>query len=336
MGKGAPKAPDPWETAAAQGQWNSFTAQQQQLLNMVDQITPWGTLTYDQIGTTKLVGPDGKTYKIPRYLATQELSPGQQAIFERTQAAQQNLADIAQEQSEWLKGYLNEPFEFTNRDAETWAWDLASPRILQQQEQSEQALRTRLLNMGLRPGTTAWDAEMTRHSQANNDQLNQLALTGRQMAFNEALAMRNQPLNELIGLMSGTQVQNPNATYAQVPQATVANVPYSDMVWKNYNAELQAYNSSMNALGGLFGLGASFLFSDRRLKRDIKRIGETANGLTLYEFSYIWDSEDAPSRIGLMSDEVRGKVPEAVTVDDATGFDMVDYAVALREVARAA
>src|SRR5690554_7512529 len=39
-----------------------------------------------------------------------------------------NLAQIAQDQSEWLGDYLKDPFEFTNRDAEEWAWDLASDR----------------------------------------------------------------------------------------------------------------------------------------------------------------------------------------------------------------
>ncbi|HEY8385264.1 MAG TPA: tail fiber domain-containing protein [Porticoccaceae bacterium] len=320
MGKGAPEPPDPWETAAAQGQWNAFTAQQQQLLNMVDQVTPWGTLTYDQIGTTTLVGPDGKRYKIPRYLATQELSPEQQAIFERTQAAQQNLADIAQEQSEWLKGYLNEPFEFTNRDAELWAWDLAAPRILQQQQQNEQALRTRLLNMGLRPGTTAWEAEMTRQSQANNDQLNQLALTGRQMAFNEAIAQRNQPLNELIGLMSGTQIQNPNATYVNTPQTGVAGVDYTGLVNQKYQAELANYQAGM---GGLFGLGAALIkampFSDERLKTDIRKVGETYGGTPVYTFRYK-DDPTGTVYMGVMAQDV----PEA-RVKDPSGYWRVDY-----------
>src|SRR5690606_17289643 len=52
LGKRAPKAPDPWETAAAQGAWNSFTAQQQQAMNMVGQNTPWGSLDYQQTGST--------------------------------------------------------------------------------------------------------------------------------------------------------------------------------------------------------------------------------------------------------------------------------------------
>ena len=318
MGKRAPKAPDPWETAAAQGAWNSFTAQQQQAMNMIGQNTPWGTLDYQQTGSTWITDPTGKRIEVPTYTANVNLSPEQQAIFERTQAAEGNLAQIAQDQSEWLGDYLKEPFEFTNRDAEEWAWDLAAPRILQQQQQNEQALRTRLINSGLRPGTAAWDAEMTRLTNANTDQLNQLALTGRQMAFNEALAKRNQPLNEIIGLMSGTQVQNPNATFAPTPQVGVGGVDYTGLVNQKYQADMANYRAGM---GGLFGLGSALIgalpFSDRRLKTDIRRVGMTDGGVPVYTYRYKGDST---VHMGVMAQDV----PEA-RVKDPSGFFRVDY-----------
>lgn len=150
MGGSAPKAPDPAKTAAAQGAWNSFTAQQQQQMNMIDQETPWGNLVYNQIGTTWITDPNGKRVEVPRYSATQTLSPEQQAIFEQTQAAEGNLAGIANEQSKWLGDYLKDPFEFTNQDAENWAWDLASQRILPQQEQNRRELENQLINRGVR------------------------------------------------------------------------------------------------------------------------------------------------------------------------------------------
>src|SRR3546814_1739843 len=87
--------------------------------------------------------------------------------------------------------------------------DLASPRILEQQGQNEKALRTRLINAGLRPGSAGWDAEMTRLTTANTDQLNQLALTGRGQPFSEALATRNHPINEITAILSGSQASTP-------------------------------------------------------------------------------------------------------------------------------
>lgn len=317
MGKKQPEAPDPWETAQAQGQMNKETAISQFGLNAYTQDNPWGSVDWQQTGTWE----DGT----PKFTQTTSLSPEQQAIFNQSQQAEQNLAGLASEQSAKLKDYLNSPFEYTNRDAETWAYDLASPRILEQQRQNQAALQTQLRNQGLAPGSAAWNAEMNRLTQGNTDQLNQLALTGRQQGFAEALAQRNQPINEITALLSGSQVSNPAQMSAPGPQTGVAGVDYTGLVNNKYQADVQAYNSQMNALGGLFGLGGRIIaMSDRRSKRDIKKVGELENGLGWYEFNYKTDDKDAPIRHGVMSDEVRLVMPDAVIVGD-DGFDRVDY-----------
>lgn len=254
----APKYPDPMETAAAQSGMNRDTAITQMQLNSGTQVNPWGTTTTQQTGSQGFTDSQGKWVETPTFTTTQTLTPEQQAIFDKTQAAQGNLAGIAQEQSGKLGQYLNDPFTFDNHDAENWAYDLASQRILPQQQQNETDLRTKLINSGIRPGTQAWNSEMGRLTDANTDQLNQLALTGRQQGFSEALAKRNQPLNELIGLMSGTQVQNPAAMNAQAPSAGVAGVDYAGLVDKKYQADVAQSNAAM---GGLFGLlSAPFAF----------------------------------------------------------------------------
>ena len=322
MGKRGPKAPDPAATAAAQGQWNSFTAQQTQAMNMIGQNSPWGSLDYQQTGTQTIIDPNGKQIQVPQYTANTTLSPSQQAIFDQTQSAEKNLAGIANEQSAWLGEYLNKPFEFNNQDAENWAYDLASQRILPQQQQQQDALRTQLINQGIRPGTTAWNAEMSRMTNANTDQMNQLALQGRSQAFGENIATRNQPLNEIIGLMSGTQVQAPGSTFAATPQVGVGGVDYTGLVNQKYQADVQNHQAKM---GGLFGLGASLIkaipFSDRRKKTDIKRVGTLFNGLAVYGYRLV---DGGPYQIGVMADEVAELMPFAVPVD-TDGFMHVDY-----------
>jgi hypothetical protein len=62
-------------------------------------------------------------------------------------------------------------------------------------------------------------------------------------------------------------------------------------------------------------------FSDRRLKKDIKEIGETHDGLPIYSFKYK-EGDDQP-RIGVMADEAREKHPDAV--HRIGGIDSVDY-----------
>lgn len=317
MGKKQPKAPDPAQTAAAQGQWNSFTAQQQQAMNMTNQNSPWGSLTYDQTGTQTIIDPNGKPVNVPRYTANTKLTPEQQAIYNQTQAADLNLATIANEQSGKVGELLNNPFSFSNNDASNWAYDLASQRILPQQQKNQAALESQLVNSGIRRGTAAWDSEMSRLTNANTDQLNQLALTGRGQAFSEQLATRNQPLNEIIGLTSGTQIQNPNSTFAQTPQSQVAGVDYSGLVQNKYNSEMNAYNARTGALGGLFGAGLS-LFSDARLKTNVVRIGSTDAGQPIYSYQYIWGG---PVQMGVMAQE---SPADAVSLHES-GFMIVDY-----------
>ncbi|GMM93122.1 hypothetical protein [Qipengyuania sp. MTN3-11] len=252
----APSPPDPVQTAVAQGGVNRDTAVSQQLLNMVSQQNPWGSVAYNQSGTTSYVDSlTGKTVTVPQFTQTTTLSPEQQAIFDKSQAAQTNLAGIAEAQSGRVADALSDPFQFTNQDAADWSYDLAQTRIAPQQQRNEAALRSRLVNSGIRPGTAAWNSEMERLTQANTDQNNMLALQGRSQAFSENLATRNQPLNELSALLSGSQVSNPAQMSSAAPQVGVGGVDYAGMVQDNYQAKLQRQNALMGGLFGLAGTG---------------------------------------------------------------------------------
>lgn len=311
-----PKAPDPYETASAQGGMNRDTAITQMQLNGVNQVNPRGSVTYQQTGQNSFTDSQGNVVSTPQFTQTTTYSPEQQAIFDTTQGAQGNLADLAQSQSGFLKDYMAKPFEFNNSDAEKWAYDLASPRLLQQQGQNDAQLRTVLANKGIREGSAAWNAEMGRMTNANTDQMNQLALTGRSQAFSEALAGRNQPINEITALMSGSQVSNPAQMSGATPQAGVGGVDYTGLVNQKYQADLA---QSQAAMGGLFGLASAGvgMFSDRRLKTDIQRVGRTDAGTPIYTYRYAWGG---PVQMGVMAQDV----PEA-RVMDPSGFWRVDY-----------
>ena len=256
-----PTPPDPNVVAQAQAGMNIDTALAQQSLNMVDTVNPWGTTSYSQNGSTSFVDSNGNRITLPRYTQTTNLTPEQQAIFDASQGAQSNLANIAQEQSGRVAETLSDPFQFNNQDAADWAYDLGQSRIAPQQQQQEAALRDRLMHQGIRPGTTAWDAEYGRLTQGFNDQNNQLALQGRGQAFAENLATRNQSLNELSALLSGSQVSNPAQMSAATPQTGVGGVDYTGLVQNNYNNQMQAYQMQQQnrggMLGGLFGLAGS-------------------------------------------------------------------------------
>lgn len=309
-----PKAPDPYETAAAQATYNQQTAATTQAMNMVDQYSPTGTSIYNQTGTQTIIGADGKPIQVPKYSQTTTYSDGQQAIFDQTEQAQSNLAGLAVDQSAAMSEYLNTPFEYNNQDAENWAYDLASPRILDQQGQNEASLRTTLANKGIREGSEAWKSEMNRLTQGNSDQLNQLALTGRGQAFNEALTTRNQPINELSALLSGSQIAAPS--FSATPSTGVAGVDYTGLANQQYQSQVQSANATNGGLFGLLGTGLS-LFSDPRLKMNIRRVGATDSGTPIYTYQYIWGG---PVQMGVMATDV----PEAAEMDPS-GFMRVNY-----------
>lgn len=313
-----PSAPDPVATAAAQAGMNTDTAISQQLANMTNQVGPDGSLTYGQTGTNSFVNSSGKTVTMPQFTATTTLSPQQQAIKEQSDKAGLNLGTLAAEQSGKLKELLNTPFSYDNKDAENWAYDLASQRLLPQQKQTEEQLRTTLANKGIREGSAAWNSEMSRMTNANTDQMNQLALNGRQQGFTEAQALRTEPINEITALMSGGQVSQPQ--FGQTPQTSVGGVDYSGLVSQKYQADLASSNATN---GGLFGLlAAPFSFSDRRLKSGIVRVGTLFNGMAVYLYRIA-----GKVQMGLMADEVEGVMPEAV-ITHPSGYKMVNYDMA--------
>lgn len=88
-----------------------------------------------------------------------------------------------------------------------------------------------------------------------------------------------------------------------------------------YGMSTMTQNQPFNPLGLLGTLGGLFM-SDRRLKRDIRRVGEDPRGFGIYEFSYK-ANPDLRWR-GVMADEIEQIMPEAVA--DLGSYKAVNYA----------
>lgn len=328
MGKPkAPQAPDPAKTAAAQTSTNIGTAVANGYLQNVNQVGPDGSLTYSQSGTKKWTDPtSGKVYDIPITTATTALSAGQQGIYDTNQSTQQNIANIGKEQSGRIQGLLSQPIDLNNEAVEGRINELGSKRLDPRFARDEEALRTRLVNQGVREGSAAYDAAINNFSQGKNDAYNQLALTGRSQAVQEALTARNQPINEITALLSGSQVSAPQFQNIQNPGA--ATVDYAGLVNQNYANQMGAYNAKMGAqqglLGGLFGLGSSAIMaSDERVKTDIEPIG-SVKGHPIYEYRYTGKFDDGKKHVGVMAGEVEKKRPDAV-MTGRDGVKRVNY-----------
>lgn len=85
-----------------------------------------------------------------------------------------------------------------------------------------------------------------------------------------------------------------------------------------------------NVAGDVIGLGmtAASLFSDRRVKDDVKKVGKLDNGLPVYSYKY---KGDDTTQIGLMAQDVKKKNPAAV--GEVGGIMTVNYDAATKEKA---
>lgn len=258
MGKpDAPEPPDPKETSAAQTGTNIATAVGNNIMGNVNQVTPYGDLTYDKTGKYVFKDPyTGKKYKIPTYTATTTLSPEQQAILDQNQGAQFNLASLANERSDFLRDYLPGTEAATDQ-IDSKLYDLGSKRLDPRFAREEEAVRSRLANQGIVAGSEAYNRELDQFGQTKNDAYNQLLLQGR----GQAAAEVNMPINQITALLSGSQVTNPNV--ALNPQQGAATTDVAGLINQNYNQQYNNYQQKANAqqglLGGLFGLGAGAL-----------------------------------------------------------------------------
>jgi hypothetical protein len=154
------------------------------------------------------------------------------------------------------------------------------------------------------------------YNQAKDLQQANYANQLRQQNITEGMSQRGQRLNEVNALISGQQVAQPSFTpfnqagVAQAPQLLQAAGMQGQQAAANASADNAAFG---NMMGGAASLG--MMMSDRRLKRNIRRIG-TKKGYPIYAFDYIW----GVAGIGVMADEI----PAEYTVQQGE-YKMVNY-----------
>ena len=156
-----------------------------------------------------------------------------------------------------------------------------------------------------------------------NQQAAQFQNQLRQQAIAEQAQRRGMSLNEMNALLSGQQVSMPNmpsfvsAQRSETPQLV-------DAMGRTYDAQLGAYNAQQAGLNNLLGAGAqlgsaAFMFSDRRLKSNLKRMGTHEIGVGIYEYTMM----GMPQR-GVIAQEVQAVRPDLVK-RHTNGFLMVNY-----------
>jgi hypothetical protein len=144
----------------------------------------------------------------------------------------------------------------------------------------------------------------------------------RQQAIAEQMQRRGMSLNEMNALLSGQQVNMPQMpSFVASGRAETPNILGATQM--GYDAQLGSYNAQNAAFGNLLGagaqLGSAFLFSDRRLKSNIKRVGTHPIGVGIYTYTMM----GMPQR-GVIAQEVQAVRPDLVK-RHANGFLQVNY-----------
>lgn len=212
----------------------------------------------------------------PQFTSTVELTPESQQLLDTQLRSQNALASLGESQIGRIQDAVTNPYSYSGLEAPEVAQgqfeDAVYSRLNPQFDRDEESLRTRLANQGIMQGSEAWNNAFNTFNQAKNDARMQAVLGGQDYALNrrnqaisEYDAQRNAPLNEYIGLTSGTQVRNPQFT--SVGYGGAQPVDYANLINQNYQSQLGQYNAgvasrnnSQNALLGLAGtIGGSFL-----------------------------------------------------------------------------
>jgi len=307
---GAPQIPSASETASVQSGLNKDTAIAQANLNHVNQVTPYGNLTYTQDGTN----PDGT----PKYTATQTLSPDQQSLLNTNMGTLKNLSGTGGLLAGQIGQNLSQPLDFSQQ--RDFLNNLTNQNLDYQFGRGQQSLEQSLANKGLNPQSEAYRAAQRDFDTNKAASYNQANLSNYSTALQSQQALRDLPLNELSGLLSQTQVQSPQ--FAQTPQTGINPTDYSNLVNQQYQAQQNQYNGMWSGLGSLGSTLGGFLLSDERLKEDISETGMfTEDGIPVKEFAY----KGSPiMHLGVMAQDTEKVRPDAVATLPS-GIKMVNY-----------
>ena len=298
-GKGgsAPATPDYTSLAKEQAAGNLALAKYTTEANRVNQVTPYGNITYSQNpGTVNQSAYDqalqaynqsmahggrNKDLKAPNiadfttgnntWTATQSLSPAEQAILNAKEGLTTGKLGYAQDllnKAQNGQGGVDMSSlpSYGINPGETYS-DAIMRRLQPSMDQAQQSFDAQMANQGVMPGTQAYDNAYRNFSQGQNDQRTSaitggmtVGLNANQQAYNQALQNMNNPINQINSLETGSQVTNPQGVNsANMPQVQGADL--TGAAQNTYNSQLSNYNAENAAsngfMGGLMNLGGS-------------------------------------------------------------------------------
>jgi hypothetical protein len=311
-GGGAPPPPDYAAAAQQTAAGNLEATRAAAKANRVNQVTPYGALTYTQSQTPtfnadayrasldaynqarqsyqpqtdeygNVINP--MTLTAPNYAdfmtqpdadsgwtATQTLSPEQQQLLDYQNKTSLGLGQLSQKGLGYVSEMLDNPFDTsalpsTGFNPSQTYQDAYMQRLAPQLQQGREQLQQQLANKGIDIGSTAYDRAMQTQAQRENDLLLGATTQGfgvgqqaRQTALQEQAYLRNEPLNTLSAVRTGSQVTGPQFVNS-AQQATAAGPDLLGAAQMTGNAQMGAYNAQQagqnSMTSGLMGLAGA-------------------------------------------------------------------------------
>jgi hypothetical protein len=258
MGKGgsAPPPPDYAGAAKATAAGDLEAARTAAAANRVNQITPYGNLTYS------MNPADQDQWGNAMWTATQTLSPDQQKLLDYQNQTSIGLGELTGKGLGYVNQMIQDPFSTKNLpslgfDAGQSYQDAYMKRLDPQIQQGREQTAQRLANQGITVGSKAYEEAMRLQGQKENDMLLGATtqgfgtgLSARQQGFNEAAYQRNEPINTLNAVRTGAQVTNPS--YVSVPQqATTKGADMLGAATAQGNYDTAASNAASASNSGM-------------------------------------------------------------------------------------
>jgi hypothetical protein len=268
MGKGggAPPPPDYAGAAQATAAGNLDAARTAAAANRVNQVTPYGKLTYSMNPN------DTDQWGNNMWTVTQSLAPEQQKLLDYQNQTSMGLGELTGTGLNYVQNMIEKPFSTENLanigfDPGQSYQDAYMERLRPQVEQSREAFDVKMANMGIPVDSEAYKRASLTQGQKENDLLLGATTQGfgtglqaRQQGFNEAAYQRNEPINTLNAVRTGAQVTNPS--YVSVPQqATTQGADLLGAATAQGNYDTASANAasakSAGLTSGLIGLAGT-------------------------------------------------------------------------------
>jgi hypothetical protein len=288
----APAVPDYAGAAAAQGAANKETAIAQGYINNPNIYSPAGTqlVTFDPTTNQPTVKQSLTPTAQETFNTQQRVQKLLASLGETGATTAQDVISKAFAPTGTAGQGLQTRLDLSNLaqmpvNAGMTGQQAIMARLEPQLQRQQAAMENQLANQGITPGSEAYRTAQTQAAQNRNDLLSQAALQGisldtgaRAQGFNEQqaqmaaqnaaqqqelsrqLAMRQQPLNEITGLLSGSQIQMPQFQGYQAAQVAPAPIfagaqAQGQAVMNQYGINAAQQNANMSGLGSLLGAG---------------------------------------------------------------------------------